>query len=400
MSAFFAQVRRAGTLTCVFAVVAALIAVPAEASGVDPTMCRSDNSRLTIPGDFVIDGCFDGRVLYLRNTSDIVVRVEATGGVADPRRTWPAVPALASVVIASRTGQLTIPPGFLVEFPVGDREARLHVGSDPSNQLYLLARVIVGILPVKPLTIYEALSSLVDDLKGHLRTVVTCFMNNNVVGDAGCALAYTWGVTISLGKFAGRTGIALAGSKVTNLLLNLVETVAWANSATGDVAGLAHGTRDLRIPAVPQPKPQPKPQPTPPQPTPPQPPAQLPGHNGSGQVPSPTPVQPPPAKCAAFTVYAQNRWNPNGAALRGAPDHTSPKLGGFTGNTPLSVDGWTYGSTPYPNNPAPFNSNVWFHLSNGSGWVSFPGVRGAPTSYDPASNDGGPAAPVRPECKR
>jgi hypothetical protein len=113
----------------------------------------------------------------------------------------------------------------------------------------------------------------------------------------------------------------------------------------------------------------------------------------------PTPPQPPAATCSQFVIYVQNRWSPPGASLRSGPDHNSTKVGSFGGNAALTVNGWTYGSTPFPSNPAPYNSNIWFRLANGSGWVSFAGVRAATTSYAPTAADGGPSAPTPSECR-
>ncbi len=118
------------------------------------------------------------------------------------------------------------------------------------------------------------------------------------------------------------------------------------------------------------------------------------GHSTQHIGSDPTPV------CSPFTVYSQNAWDPLGTSKRASPDHTSTKVGSYSGNSQIRVNGWTYGSTPYPANPAPFNNNVWYRVADGSGWVSFPGVRGGPTTYDPTQNDNpGPPAPTPSECK-
>ena len=126
------------------------------------------------------------------------------------------------------------------------------------------------------------------------------------------------------------------------------------------------------------------------------------GRSASGQVPTPsssTSTTSTPSRCTTFTVYAQNRWDPQGAARRVAPDHTSAQSGGFAGNAPISVNGWTSGTTPYPQNPPPFNNNIWYRLADGSGWVSFPGTRATPTSYAPQSADGGPPSATPQACR-
>jgi hypothetical protein len=105
--------------------------------------------------------------------------------------------------------------------------------------------------------------------------------------------------------------------------------------------------------------------------------------------------------CKKFGVYAQNRWVPLGAAERKTPDVLAAKIGGFAGNEMVAVNGWTHTDTPaYPTNSPPWNSNVWFHLANSNGWVSFAGVRGEPITPDPTGlNEGGRPAPTTPECE-
>jgi hypothetical protein len=88
-----------------------------------------------------------------------------------------------------------------------------------------------------------------------------------------------------------------------------------------------------------------------------------------------------------YTLFAQNKWAPAGASIRAGPDVGAKKLGSLGGNEPLVVDGWVTGSVPYPNNPAPYDSNIWFHMKNGAGYVSFGGVRAQPTVFDPTSRD-------------
>jgi hypothetical protein len=104
--------------------------------------------------------------------------------------------------------------------------------------------------------------------------------------------------------------------------------------------------------------------------------------------------------CSAFQVFAQNRWAPLGAAIRAQPNVLSTQLGGYPGNMSIAVNGWVYGGVAYPTNTPPWNSNVWFHLADGAGWVSFAGVRATPTSPDPTGRaNGGDPAPTSSACE-
>lgn len=104
--------------------------------------------------------------------------------------------------------------------------------------------------------------------------------------------------------------------------------------------------------------------------------------------------------CAPFRVFAQGRWQPLGATIRQAPNVLSAQVGSFPANMSISVDGWVYGKPAYPTNVAPFNNAVWFHLTDGAGWVSFAGVRAYPVAFDPSGlADGGPPAASSPTCE-
>jgi hypothetical protein len=92
--------------------------------------------------------------------------------------------------------------------------------------------------------------------------------------------------------------------------------------------------------------------------------------------------------CGAFVVYAQNRWEPYGAAIRAEPSVRAKQIGSYDPNQVIAVDGWVHAEVAYPTNSAPYNSDVWFHLANEPGWVSFGG--GARHAHDPRSDRPGP----------
>ena len=104
--------------------------------------------------------------------------------------------------------------------------------------------------------------------------------------------------------------------------------------------------------------------------------------------------------CAPFQVFAQDRWAPLGTAIREAPNVLSTQEGSFPGNMSITVNGWVHGRPAYPTNTAPWNSDDWFHLTDGAGWVSFAGVRAYPVAYDPTGlAGGGPPAATSPACE-
>ncbi len=106
--------------------------------------------------------------------------------------------------------------------------------------------------------------------------------------------------------------------------------------------------------------------------------------------------------CKPSIVYAQNRWLPYGAAERSAPNLKAQKIGGYSPNEAITVDGWLHSGTQvYPNNQPPFNSDVWFHDANKPfGFISFAGVRAALTRPDTSLQAaGGPPAQLGANCE-
>lgn len=106
--------------------------------------------------------------------------------------------------------------------------------------------------------------------------------------------------------------------------------------------------------------------------------------------------------CDAYQVFAQNRWDPVGPVVRAAPSITSKIVSiQYGANQSIAVNGWVHSRAAYPTNKSPWNSDIWFHVADDSGWVSFAGVRETPVGHDPSglSPDGGPPAPTPGNCQ-
>ncbi|MEZ0579301.1 hypothetical protein [Nocardioides sp. MH1] len=106
--------------------------------------------------------------------------------------------------------------------------------------------------------------------------------------------------------------------------------------------------------------------------------------------------------CEPFAVWGQNRWEPYGAKILARPLREARQVGGVAPNKTVYVDGWVRTEDGNLTNRPPWNSNIWFHLADGTGWVSFAGTRGAPTTHDPTggfSDDGGTPPPHPDACR-
>lgn len=105
-----------------------------------------------------------------------------------------------------------------------------------------------------------------------------------------------------------------------------------------------------------------------------------------------------------FVVFAQY-WDSArpGAAIRAGPNRSTIKLDAERANEAMLVDGWVQTMVPYPTNPAPWNSDVWFRLADGRRWVSFAAVHTELVFFED-EDDGAakqPGTPVDPpdECR-
>lgn len=104
--------------------------------------------------------------------------------------------------------------------------------------------------------------------------------------------------------------------------------------------------------------------------------------------------------CETFHLFAQNEFDPLGTKISEAPMPSAESFRGFSPNERVAVDGWVRTRSPYPSNSPPWDSDVWFHLANNAGWVTFAGVRANPTDPSTSGNfgEGTSPAPTDSDC--
>ncbi|MYA40580.1 MAG: hypothetical protein F4Z31_02320 [Gemmatimonadetes bacterium] len=117
--------------------------------------------------------------------------------------------------------------------------------------------------------------------------------------------------------------------------------------------------------------------------------------------PPETTSAPTAGDCDRFPVYAQGRWTQIGTAVRSEPTRAAPQTDSIQPNVIISVDGWVRSDAPYPTNDPPWNEDVWFRLTDRSGWVSFAGVRASPSHLGGTDGpaEGGWPVELKPECE-
>lgn len=248
----------------------------ARAAAADPGLCATRNDgRVSIPGNFVVDACWDGSVLHLVNRTSLVQRVSGTGS-ADSQRTDFPPQEWASWIIAQSTDDVVLPPNYGLTASIGDGAASMSVSPAETSLLetYGLTKLLVGYLPFDPL-LENAVAGLIhsiDDAVAHARQ---CLNGANVFKRVACSAAFTASTTWDIGSFVVDASLSSIKKDAVKGTLRHAAGVLWGliqeGKYVGDVFGdiIAPGSTRLAIAAAPttqpqgqaQPQPQPQPQP-------------------------------------------------------------------------------------------------------------------------------------------
>jgi hypothetical protein len=296
-------------------------AMPASA-GEDKGMCSANHDRGSIPGDFPLDACFDGKTLIIKNGTQFPVTIKLTGNDVGAVQLDSGAAGTSSRLIAYiRPGQFgqtpvinspdarsgIVPPGYTVKAPIGNGEAKVHLDSAGADiqKLYVVAEVISRFLPTSVgVEVVKAAGELVRELADVGDQYTTCRNRNNAWGDIGCSALLGRNVTFAF----GRAAVNGLGGGVIKSVVSLFETASWAKAASGDLVDLRNGSHDFTIAAY---TPPPAPKPTVQAPPPPvnngntgKPPS---GNNGGN-------VNPPPPPQTA-TAVVQNMHLEGGSGL-------------------------------------------------------------------------------------
>ncbi len=236
--------RRVVALSLVLAVVATVALVAsvgtgrrAGAAGIDPSLCHSSTtSRLTVPTSYQLNLCWDGAKLTIKNTTEFVLGLAATGAIGTGTRTTANLDAAGLVIARVDHSPAILPPGYQESVPVGADGGEVALSYDGQiNSDYLLLRDLEGVIPGKAFSSFQAISTFVDTLASARSTYDQCTAGANFLTRAGCAAALTEHVVSAAGTFAFHAGIELtthAGS--LGQLVNLVEDGKWMVTAVSE----------------------------------------------------------------------------------------------------------------------------------------------------------------------
>ena len=340
------------TLAITLALATALGVTTAPAfAGEDKGLCNEDHSRGTIPGDFPLDVCFDGKTLFIKNSKDVPASLTIIGNdVKTPERLSQGATPASRVLAFIRPGDFstampqiggpsfrdgTIPPKHLVKFPVGNGEFKVKVGkaSTETMQYYMIAEALWKYLPGTVTDeVMRVIGELIRELADVGRQNVACHDRNTGWGDLGCSALLGRNVTYAFGR-AAVNGLVKGAFKV---IITLFDGGQWAATTKGDFADLGKGKRDFTIAAYKAPA---KPPTNNPPPGNPGGSTGGGGNNGGGNPPPPGNNNPPPPPVYTATVQNKHLEGGSGLGEDSTPAYLSTQMVSFCKSKGCAIGG-------------------------------------------------------------
>jgi hypothetical protein len=264
------------------ALAAALVFLGPARAGLDNGLCKTDGARGTIPEDFFVEACFDGKTLQLRNQSKIVLHVIAHGDVGQSTRTETDFDLSAGATRLKSNDPWVLVPGDTLHIPVGPGAARVSVQqAKHDDEVYGTGHALEGLVPTAKAAkgakaggnlgkgadaASEAAgkvntwAALIDELANDYEQYSTCLAGANWFMQIGCRALLVRNVGFAYGRFGVKLGV-----KGVDLLLSPIEFIAFTHARVDDAQRLKGHTGAIVLAAVrkPPPKaPQPPPMPT------------------------------------------------------------------------------------------------------------------------------------------
>ncbi len=261
------------------------------ASGTDITLCSAKNDgRVSIPHDLVVDACFDGATLFLKNRGVLPRYIASSGSVGGPSRVPVMPPGAASMITAViYPSPAVLAPGYEVAMAVGPGTGGISATPAATTILdvYGVSKVLFGYAPLKNLAVLNAAAEMVKMVEGEVATARNCLNGANLLKQVWCSARFVASSTGSIATFVAQAGLdALKeGPKaLVSRLWGLLQEGMFVADVAGDV--FAPGATQISVGAAASP-PQHLGGPPPPDGS----------GGGSGttpQPPPPTPLPPPP----------------------------------------------------------------------------------------------------------
>jgi hypothetical protein len=211
-------------------------------AGLSRGLCTPSATRVTIPGAFFADGCFDGSTLVLRNSSHYALSIVRSGSAGAPQRTETnlTLPALATRRISPSANLLL--PSETVRIPIGTGAAKVGVARAKSDVYFALASVFASKLKLpKTAKVVATFTDFMSEVNDGFAKYMDCKASSSRLRRATCGpilvrdltFAVTRGTVLSVLDVA-RSGV----SAIIDAVVGTVTGVKFAYEHTGEYPAL------------------------------------------------------------------------------------------------------------------------------------------------------------------
>jgi hypothetical protein len=215
-------------------------ATAADAKGLNTGLCHSAPARVSIPGNFAVDACFDGSHLVLKNTTTLVLDAFPSGSLGTPTVQEGDQSIGASATRAYTAGDSHIfLPGDTLTFPVssGSGSVQLRIAPGFDNRFYFFATSIDQWMPFKSTAVVDAVTGFVDELNSDFSQYATCMSSNGWLGQIGCKALLARNVTYAAGRFSVKSAIAF-GPATIGLIVSAATWSKWVYDDVGNLGAV------------------------------------------------------------------------------------------------------------------------------------------------------------------
>jgi hypothetical protein len=206
-------------------------------SAIDPTLCASTPSRLTVPTNFPLSVCFNGTRLTIKNTTDLMIDLRWQGTTGSWVRKADTTNAVSLTMAALDTLSYRLPPGYQATISVGGQAAIFEVELAPDENRLFWINLASSFIPGSALSNYQALSAFSDSMDSIYSSNTQCVKTaSNFLYEAVCeadtsahvfSAVQGLGKALLLGNITKTTGLSAAGKKflgLVSLAINLAES--------------------------------------------------------------------------------------------------------------------------------------------------------------------------------
>lgn len=246
---FFAAlaVTVSGAVAVTNARTAAAIEHPSHALGPAPGLCKMDTSRGSVPSDFAIAACVNTTGVWLRNTIQVPIQIQATGDVRTPVRVTSDLGFAATVTRLKYKSPYLLVPSDIMRIPVGAGPATVTLASTGAGGLFALATTAASFFPGGvPKAIYDSLTKLVSELADVYAKRADCMVGKNLAGRTYCETIWVRDVGFAI----ARAGITAFGSAAARLFTSVISWGKFINAQPAAISTLLKTHRSIKLSGI------------------------------------------------------------------------------------------------------------------------------------------------------